>query len=356
MSSGVKEIQYLTTYRILKKIASGGMGSVYLAEQLGADGFRKIVALKLIKRDLMKTRENVDLFVGEAKLVADLIHENVLQVYQLGQFKGYHYIVMEYAHGKNLADFTREHKNRQKVTNVEIGAFIVSRVCRALAYAHEKKDMFGRALNVVHRDVTPSNVILTYQGVVKLTDFGIAKAVTMNTPDEREVIMGKLPYMSPEQARFQGTTPQSDVFSLGLVMYELLTNTTVYNVNDIEDLIDKMENYSIKRPTRLNPHIPKRLEEIMIRALEVKLENRYSTAKDMQGDLEHYMYDGGFGPTNEKLSRYLARLFPWENREAVSDIMPSGEASGLNASGLNESGSRPRAAATDEPDVGDQIP
>ncbi|MDA3959423.1 MAG: serine/threonine-protein kinase [Planctomycetota bacterium] len=322
----MKEIQYLTSYRVLKKIASGGMGSVYLAEQTGSDGFRKIVAIKTIKREYLKNQENIDLFVGEAKLVSDLIHENVLQVYQLGQTKGIYYIVMEYAHGKNLSDFIREHKNRQKVANVEIGAFIISRVCRSLHYAHTKKDIYGRPLNVVHRDVTPSNIILTYQGVVKLTDFGIAKATIMNTPDEAEVIMGKLPYMSPEQAKFVGTTPQSDIFSLGLVMYELLTNTVVYNVNDIDDLVDKQDNFSIKRPSRLNPHIPARLEEIMMRSLEVKIENRYQTAKEMLGDLEHYMYDDRYGPTNEKLARYLARLFPWENRDAISDI-PSPSAS-----------------------------
>ena len=328
----MREIQYLTNYRVLKKIASGGMGSVYLAEQCGSDGFRKIVAIKTIKREFMKTRENIDLFVGEAKLVSDLIHENVLQVYQLGQTKGVYYIVMEYAHGKNLSDFIREHKNRQKVANVEIGAFIISRVCRALHYAHAKKDIYGRPLNVVHRDVTPSNIILTYQGVVKLTDFGIAKATTMNTPDEAEVIMGKLPYMSPEQAKFIGTNPQSDIYSLGLVMYELLTNTVVYNVNDIDDLVDKQENFSIKRPTRLNPHIPDRLEEIMMRALEVKQENRYQSAKEMLTDLEHYMYDDRYGPTNEKLQRYLARLFPWENRDAIADIpSASGSQKALSA-------------------------
>ena len=108
-------------------------------------------------------------------------------------------------------------------------------------------------------------------------------------------------------------------------MYEMLTNTVVYNVNDIDDLADKMDNYSIKRPSRLNPHIPKRLEEIMLRALEVKSENRYQNANEMRGDLEHYMYDDRYGPTNEKLARYLARLFPWENREAVTDIRPANQ-------------------------------
>lgn len=320
----MQEIQYLTSYQIIRKIASGGMGSVYLAEQLGAESFRKVVAIKTIKSEYLKNRENVDLFVGEAKLVADLIHENVLQVYQLGQTKGIYYIVMEYAHGKNLADVIRAHKERHKVTNVEIGAFIISRVCRALHYAHEAKDMAGKPLNIVHRDVTPSNVIITYGGVVKLTDFGIAKAVIMATPDEAEVIMGKLPYMSPEQAKFQGTTRQSDVFSLGLVMYELLTNTSVYNVNDIEDLVDKMDNYSIKSPRRLNPHIPEKLEAIMMRALEVNPANRYQTARELCQDLEHYMYDGGYGPTNEKLARYLSRLFP---EDSATPIIPPGATS-----------------------------
>ena len=129
----MKEIQYLTSYRVLKKIASGGMGSVFLAEQLGADGFRKIVAIKTIKRDFLKNKENVDLFVGEAKLVSDLIHENVLQVYQWGrrrQFPGH--LLHDGICPVRTYDFIREHKNRQKVTNVEIGAFIISRVCRAL--------------------------------------------------------------------------------------------------------------------------------------------------------------------------------------------------------------------------------
>jgi serine/threonine-protein kinase len=319
----MQEIQYLTSYQILRKLASGGMGSVYLAEQLGAESFRKLVAIKTIKKEFLKNRENVDLFVGEAKLVADLIHENVLQVYQLGQTKGVYYIVMEYAHGKNLADFIRAHKDMHKVSNVDIGAFIISRVCRALNYAHEAKDMRGQPLNIVHRDVTPSNIIITYGGVVKLTDFGIAKAVIMNTPDEAEVIMGKLPYMSPEQAKFIGTTRQSDVFSLGLVMYELLTNTVVYNVNDIDDLVDKMDNYSIKPPRRLNPHIPEKLEQIMIRALEVNPANRYQTAREFGQDLEHYMYDGGYGPTNEKLQRYLQRLFPNEASAPIATLHDS---------------------------------
>lgn len=317
----MQEIIYETPYRIVRKIASGGMGSVYLAEQHGAESFRKIVAIKTIKREYLKNQENVDLFVGEAKLVADLIHENVLQVYQLGETKGIYYIVMEYAHGKNLSDFIKEHKNRSKVSNVEIGAFVISRVARALHYAHEKKtDIRGELLNIVHRDVTPSNIIITYQGVVKLTDFGIAKAVTMNTPDEEEVIMGKLPYMSPEQAKFKGTTKQSDIFSLGLVMYELLTNTVVYNVNDIDDLVDKMDNFSIKKPTRLNPHIPDRLEKIMMRCLEVDPANRYQTAKEVVSDLEQYMYGDKYGPTNEKLSRYLLRLFPWENPNGTAEV------------------------------------
>jgi serine/threonine-protein kinase len=138
--------------------------------------------------------------------------------------------------------------------------------------------------------------------------------------------------MSPEQAKFQGTTRQSDVFSLGLVMYELLTNTSVYNVNDIDDLVDKMDNYSIKSPRRLNPHIPEKLEAIMMKSLEVNPANRYATAREFCQDLEHYMYDGGYGPTNEKLARYLGRLFPEESIAPITGVGSPANASSPGSS------------------------
>lgn len=314
----MKKIEGVTGYNILGKIASGGMGSVYLAEQVGTESFSKTVAIKVMKRDMLNNPESLDLFIGEAKLTADLIHQSILQVYQLGRTDdGTFYIVMEYVHGKTLSEFMREHKKRGRKVDIEMGAFIISRVARGMAYAHRKKDRNGNHLGIVHRDVTPSNVIIDYQGFVKLMDFGIAKALTMNTPDERQVIMGKLPYMSPEAAEFIGTDPRSDIFSLGLVMYELLTGYVVYNVKSINELLTKMKKYRIKNPSRLNPHIAARLEEIILTALEVDPGKRFQTAEEMLEAIEIYLYHDRYGPTNEKLGKYMETLFPDVNRDVV---------------------------------------
>ncbi|MHC5021910.1 MAG: serine/threonine protein kinase, partial [Planctomycetota bacterium] len=189
-------------------------------------------------------------------------------------------------------------------------AFVISRVCRALQYAHQKRDYKGNPLDIVHRDVTPSNVMISYGGVVKLMDFGISKAMTQNMPDETETVMGKFPYMSPEQAMFQGTDGRSDIFSLGLVAFELLTGKMVYRVQDIDTLIEKMEKYRIPSARKINPDIPEELDGILSTAMEMDPDARYQTARDMGQALEHFMYDKGYGPTNEKLADFLASMYP----------------------------------------------
>ncbi|MHC4780128.1 MAG: serine/threonine protein kinase, partial [Planctomycetota bacterium] len=297
-----------TNFRILKKLAEGGMGSIYLAEWQGAVGYRKIVALKMIRSDITKRKESKAMFIGEAKLVADLIHENILQIYMLGQYSGGYYMVMEHVFGKNLEKIIARHKKLGKTVDPDIGAFIISRVCRALGYAHNKVDHTGKKLNIVHRDVTPSNIMVNYGGVVKLTDFGIAKALTHRTPDEKTTVMGKFPYMSPEQVMFQGTDARSDIFSLGLVFFELLTGKMVYRVQDIDTLIDKMERFRIPHVRKINKNIPETLDEIVMKAVQLDPEGRYADCHEMGQALEHFMYDKGYGPTNEKLARYIGKL------------------------------------------------
>ena len=299
-----------TNFRILSKLAEGGMGSIFLAEWQGAVGFRKIVAIKMVKNEVINRRDTKVMFVGEAKLVADLIHENILQTYMLAQYEAGYYMVMECVFGKNLEKIIQRHKELGRNVDPEIGAFIISRVCRALHYAHNKADHTGKKLSIVHRDVTPSNIMINYGGVVKLTDFGIAKALSHRTPDEKTTIMGKYPYMSPEQVMFQGTDGRSDIFSLGLVFFELLTGKMVYKVDDIDSLIDKMEKFRIPKVSKVNPNVPPALEEIVMKAVDLDPEKRFQTAGDMGKALEHFMYDKGYGPTNEKLAKYLGDLFP----------------------------------------------
>ena len=233
------EFEYLSHCRVLKKIAAGGFGTVYLAEQIGTESFNKIVAIKMVRAEMLQKKRNLELFIGEAKLTADLVHENIIQVYQLEKFKSQYFIVMEYVNGKTLSQIQSRLRKVKQDIDAEMGAFITSRVCRALEYAHTKRDRNGKLLGIVHRDVTPSNVIIDWQGVVKLMDFGIAKAITMATPDETKVLMGKWPYMSPEQVKFEGTDARSDVFALGLVMYELMSSTRVYDVETRDELLDR---------------------------------------------------------------------------------------------------------------------
>ncbi len=297
-------------FNVLKVIAHGGMGTIFLTRQCGEEGFSKIVALKTINREHTTNPRNLKLFMDEARLVADLIHNSIVQVYNLGRHEDIYYIVMEFVHGRNLKDLLDRHKEQKCRIPVDICTFITSRVCRGLHYAHTKRDPAGRPLGVVHRDMTPTNILIDVNGFVKITDFGIAKALTMGIPDERKVVMGKLPYMSPEQATASGTDLRSDIFSTGLVLYELLTCVRVYDVNNRAELIGRMRDYRINPPSTINPRVPKELDAIVMKALEIDPDKRYNTAMDFCVALEKFMYSDKYGPTNEKMGTYFRKLFP----------------------------------------------
>lgn len=306
-----------TRWRLLRKIAEGGMGSVYLGEQLGEKGFSKTVAIKIIKRERLQDPNALQMFVDEAHLTADLVHANIAQVYHLGQHRGRYFIVMEYLHARTLTEYLKRFLVRGQLAPVEMCSFVVSRVCRGLAYAHTKRGRDGRALGIVHRDVTPSNVMMDFRGTVKLTDFGIAKAFKRTTPAEGRVLMGKFPYMSPEQAEGGTTDARSDLFSLGLILYELLTNTRVYTPRTRNTLIGLMRNYRIKDPRKIVAGLPDDLVEIVMTALQKDPAQRFPTAAAMGDALETHMYSKGYGPTNEKLARHLLELWPEVDRDKL---------------------------------------
>ena len=204
------------------------MAEVFRAKRTGVEGFEKIVAVKRILPHLSENQEFVDMFVHEAKVVAGLTHPNIVQIFDLGRIGHSYYIAMEYVHGRDLR--TTENRAREKGLRLplDLSLRIVSQVCAALDYAHRRRDETGRPMQIVHRDVSPPNILISYEGDVKLVDFGIARAATKAPSTERGVLRGKLLYMSPEQAWGRPIDGRSDVFSLGVVLYELVTGAKAF--------------------------------------------------------------------------------------------------------------------------------
>lgn len=296
-------------YDVVREIAAGGMGIVYEAEQAGAHGFRKRVAMKVIREEFARQPSFVENFIGEAKLVADLIHTNIVQTYHLGEADGQVFIAMELISGVNLDALLEQHEVKRRQLPVDLAVFIVSRVARGLTYAHAKTDSAGHSLGIVHRDVSFKNILIAFEGDVKLTDFGIAKARGFLKQEEGEVIIGKADYMSPEQADFQVTDLRSDIFSAGVVLGHLLLGRNVFRADTPEESRERILTLEIPDFTRLDSRIDARLGEIMNRALQRDPAKRYQSAGELLDDLERYLYEPGFGPTNEKLGSYVRELF-----------------------------------------------
>ncbi|MCU0302819.1 MAG: serine/threonine protein kinase [Thermoanaerobaculales bacterium] len=296
-------------YRILRHVADGGMGSVFEAELLGAEGFRKTVAVKTILARYAAHPEFVRLFIGEAKLVADLVHENIVQVYDLGRESERYYIVMEFVRGLNLEVFVRSHLDRGDPLPIELGAFIASRVCRGLDYAHQRRDPDGVPLGIVHRDISPKNVLLNFEGVVKITDFGIAKAREVMEQDE-ELLVGRIEYMAPEQATRRPTDARSDVYALGVLAHELLTGRLPDRGRWSLERLHRLGAAYPKPMAETRPDVPDDLAAIVERALQPDPGDRFQSAADMGYALEYHLYHKGYGPTNVTLRDYLREHFP----------------------------------------------
>src|SRR3954466_15033898 len=221
-------IQTDLRYEVVRKLYEGGMGIVYEAEQNGARDFVKRIAIKVIRQNYADQKQFIDNFIGEAKLVADLIHTNIVQTYHLGETRGVYFIAMELIRGVNLEQFSQQLSDKKKQLPKELAIFIVSRVARGLSYAHAKTDKDGKPLGIVHRDVSLKNIMVAFEGDVKLTDFGIAKGRGFLQDNEGEVVAGKADFMSPEQADFKVTDKRSDLFSTGVVLAHLLLGHNIF--------------------------------------------------------------------------------------------------------------------------------
>lgn len=293
---------------ITRKIAEGGMGAVYEAQEIGAEGFEKTVAIKTMLAKLTR-KEFSRLFIAEAKLVANLVHENIVQIYQLGRMSGGYYIVMEYVKGIPLSEFISYHKITNTMIPESLAVFITSRIARGLAYAHKRRDKDGVPLNIVHRDVCPNNILITTEGLPKLADFGVAK-VAKSALSDMELVVGKLLYMAPEQAENQDVDYRADFFSLGAVLFELLS------YQNIRELSGKTTTSRVRGlakqdiPWNLLPSsISAELTDILRKMLALNPNDRYQDTDELAHALEYHIYCDGYGPTIQTLEQYMRRHF-----------------------------------------------
>ncbi len=293
---------------LVRKLAQGGMGAVYEGILAGADGFEKRVAVKTLLDRFTRDARFMELFVAEAKLVSDLVHENIVQIYQLGRREdGGYYIVMELVEGLPLRAFLDRHIQQRRRIPGPLAVHIASRIARGLAYAHSFHDRAGRRLNIVHRDVCPANILLTTEGLAKLTDFGIANALAMPKFGERW-LAGKIRYMAPEQAARQAVDFRADQYALGATLFELLSQTPVRP----DDSDPRREDFTaIAVPwDRLPEGTDDGVIETLRRALDPDPARRYPDTNEMARALEYCIYRDGYGPTIQTVEAYLRRYFP----------------------------------------------
>lgn len=315
-------------FELVRVIAEGGMGIVYEAEQRGVGNFIKRVAVKLIREEYSKIDEFRSNFVGEARLVADLIHTNIVQTYHLGEISGQYFMTMEYVDGVTLEDFIQRHRETKQLIPTDLASFIVSRICRGLSHAHQHCDPSGRKLGIVHRDVNPRNIMIAREGDVKLTDFGIAKALDLMYNEEGIVIAGKDEYLSPEQARREVTDARADLFCCTILLSEMLVGENIFETNRERTTHKNILELSIPDFTELRSEIDPRLNDILQHGFKRDRDKRYQSAQAMLTALETFLYDDGYGPTNEKLAAYMSDLLG-KNGETAAKRWLQGATPGL---------------------------
>jgi len=302
-------------YQLIDRVAIGGMAEVFKAKRTGVEGFEKIVAVKRILPHLSENKEFLDMFVDEAKMVAGLAHPNIAQIFDLGRIEKSYYIAMEFVHGRDLRTIMRRAREKGLRMPLDLSLRVVSQVCAALEYAHRKKDESGRPMQIVHRDVSPQNILISFEGDVKLVDFGIAKAATKASNTDRGALRGKLLYMSPEQAWGRPIDRRSDVFSLGIVLYEMLTETKPFVGAGTEVSILELVRQCVITPAReINPRVPEPLDRVIMKALAREPDERYQDAGQMQRGLERFLRERP--PVSARdLARFLELLFDRAERE-----------------------------------------
>ena len=313
------DVYPLGKYIVLAELGRGGMAEVYLALSRGQSGFNKLVVLKLLRSHLAEDPAFLDMFLAEARLAARLNHANIVQTYEVGFESGRHCIVMEYLEGRTLMEL--ESATRAKPMPLSFGVRILAEALAALHYAHELCDVDERPLGIVHRDVSPHNLLVTYDGQVKLLDFGIAKATQDDANTRTGVFKGKLRYTAPERLTTDANDRRSDIFSVGVLLWQLLTRRHVWaGMNDLTVMQQLANRTRIPSPRSVVADVPTRLEQICLKALDPSPDARFQTAAEMEDALEEFLANESGGITNRTLAKFLGEVFG-ESRQSFQHVV-----------------------------------
>ncbi|HEY0132703.1 MAG TPA: serine/threonine-protein kinase, partial [Nannocystis sp.] len=308
----MNQITQFGPYKLIERISVGGMAEVYKATEHGVEGFERTVAVKRILPHIAEDDEFITMFKDEAKIAGQLNHGNIAQIYNLGQQGDSFYIALEYVAGKDLRNIFTRCQQQGRPMPIAQACFIVMKVSEGLDYAHNKRDKHGRHLNIVHRDVSPPNVLVSYEGEVKLIDFGVAKAAGRVSRTQAGILKGKFGYMSPEQVRGMPLDRRSDVFSLGVVLYETLVGQRLFQGDTDFATLEMVRTVDVPAPSSKNPEIPKDLEAILMKALSGEPETRYQTAMELHDELQAFMFQHGMFYSRKDLAAWMRKQYARE--------------------------------------------
>jgi eukaryotic-like serine/threonine-protein kinase len=316
-------------YVLQRKLAEGGMAEVFLAKQTGMEGFEKLVVVKRILPQLCSDDSFVKMFLNEARVAARLYHPNVVQIFDLGKLGDQYFIAMEYVHGEDLRAVIREATDADKRPSIGLCCRIIADTLASLHYAHTRVGADGKPLGLVHRDVSPQNVLVTYEGSVKLVDFGIAKATRAVNAAQTQagLLKGKYAYMSPEQARGQPVDARADVFCVGILLWELATWQRLFKRPTEMSTLMAVAEEPIRAPHTVDSSIPPELDRLIMKALARNPDDRFASAQELRAALEGLIRTSGWEADTLALSTYMRELFAKKLRAQAADVAAAGLAS-----------------------------
>ena len=311
-------------YILLDLLGTGGMAEVYRGKLLGEKGFQKPIVIKKLLPHIAQDKEMTKLFIGEAKLAALLQHENIAATFDFGELDNNFFLAMEYLFGKDLYTVMQRAKECKKPLGVKYSLMIAAKVCEGMDYAHSLKDLQNNPLNIIHRDLTPQNIFITYDGKVKIIDFGVAKAEILDNKTKAGVVKGKISYMSPEQISGGVIDSRSDIFSIGILLYEMISKRRMYD-GDTAALIRKSITVEYEHLETIIHDLPPELYVILDRALTSDLESRYQSCAEMQADIENLLFSLSERPDSRVLKKYIQELFENEHESEQRSMVKAME-------------------------------